>query len=581
MIRLLKYLKDYKKECIIGPLFKLTEAIFELIVPLVVASIIDVGIKNKDTGYILGMGGIMVLLGFTGLVCALTAQYFAAKASMGFGAKVRSDLFNHVNSLSFSQIDKIGAPTLITRLTSDVNLAQTGVNMVLRQFLRAPFIAIGAIIMAFTIDAKLALIFVAAAPAICLILYVVMAKTIPMYKNIQKKLDKVAGITRENLSGVRVVRAFSRQDDEVSRFSEKSEELRDESKCAGRISAWLNPLTYAVVNLAIIAIIYFGAKTVDAGRITQGEVVALVNYMTQILAALIMLANLIVTMTKTQASAARIAEAFNMKPDIEYKAEDKKSHEDVPKVVFENVSFSYGGDENSLENINLTVNKGETVGIIGSTGSGKSSLVNLIPRFYDVTQGAVLIDGVDVRDMSKQELVSKVGIVLQQASAFSGTIRENILIGKEDATDEEIYKALDTAQAREFVDSKPRGLDTPISQGGKNLSGGQKQRLSIARAIVKKPEILILDDSASALDYATDAKLRSAIKNDTEGMTVFIVSQRATTIKNADMIVVLDDGSIAGIGTHSELYKNCPTYREICNLQLSHDELEKLENEHS
>ncbi|MBQ7756445.1 MAG: ABC transporter ATP-binding protein [Oscillospiraceae bacterium] len=579
MFRLFKYLKNYVLESILGPLFKMTEATFELIVPIVMSKIIETGIKHNDKEYILKMGGVLVLLGVLGLACSLTAQFFAAKASMGFGTALRKDLYHHINKFSHAEIDRIGTSTLITRMTSDINQAQTGVNMFLRLFLRSPFIVIGAIIAALLINVKLTLIFLVASPVIALIIYLIMTISIPKYTAIAKKTDKVSLLTRENLAGVRVVRAFSRQEEEKQDFKETSESLMKHQIVVGRISALLNPATYVVVNLAILAIMWFGGKTVYAGDLSQGEVIALVNYMSQILLALVALANLIVILTKASASSLRINEIFNTKPELsDENAKEITENNSENAVEFKNVSFKYSSDaDNAVSGLTFTVKKGQTIGIIGGTGSGKSTLINLIPRFYEVSQGEVLVNGENVKDYTFTNLREKIGIVPQKAVLFKGTIRDNMRWGKADATDEEIYKALDIAQAREFVDSKPDGLDTMIMQNGRNLSGGQRQRLTIARAIVKKCEILILDDSASALDYATDAKLRKAISEQTEGLTVFIVSQRATTIKNADMIIVMDDGEIAGIGTHKELLKNCNEYREICQSQLSREEIERDE----
>ena len=579
MFRLFKYLKNYVLESILGPLFKMTEATFELIVPIVMSKIIETGIKHNDKEYILKMGGVLVLLGVLGLACSLTAQFFAAKASMGFGTALRKDLYHHINKFSHAEIDRIGTSTLITRMTSDINQAQTGVNMFLRLFLRSPFIVIGAIIAALLINVKLTLIFLVASPVIALIIYLIMTISIPKYTAIAKKTDKVSLLTRENLAGVRVVRAFSRQEEEKQDFKETSESLMKHQIVVGRISALLNPATYVVVNLAILAIMWFGGKTVYAGDLSQGEVIALVNYMSRILLALVALANLIVILTKASASSLRINEIFNTKPELsDENAKEITENNSENAVEFKNVSFKYSSDaDNAVSGLTFTVKKGQTIGIIGGTGSGKSTLINLIPRFYEVSQGEVLVNGENVKDYTFTNLREKIGIVPQKAVLFKGTIRDNMRWGKADATDEEIYKALDIAQAREFVDSKPDGLDTMIMQNGRNLSGGQRQRLTIARAIVKKCEILILDDSASALDYATDAKLRKAISEQTEGLTVFIVSQRATTIKNADMIIVMDDGEIAGIGTHKELLKNCNEYREICQSQLSREEIERDE----
>ena len=577
MLKLTKYLKDYIKESIIGPLFKLLEACFELIVPLVMANIIDIGIKNNDISYIFKMGAIMVLLGLLGLVCSLTAQYFAAKAALGFGTALRNEMFSHINSLSFSEIDKVGTSSLITRITSDINQAQTGVNLVLRLFLRSPFIVAGAIIMSFLINVRLTLIFLAVTLLISVVIYFIMSSSIPHYKNAQNKLDRVSLITRENLTGTRVIRAFSRQKDEMRRFEEATNDLTGTQLLVGKISALLNPVTYAILNAGIIAVMWFGGITVYHGTISQGEVIALINYMSQILLALLALANLIIAFTRASASAIRINEVFAVKTTMtESSTVLSEKIINSPKVEFKDVSFSYNAsEEESLSNISFEVQSGETIGIIGGTGSGKSTLVNLIPRFYDVTGGEVLIDGMNVKDYPFSELRKRIAIVPQKAVLFSGTIRENMKWGKKDATEEEIYKALDIAQAREFVDAKPEGLDTKILQGGKNLSGGQKQRLTIARALVAQPQILILDDSASALDFATDARLRKAIMTQTRNMTVFIVSQRASAIKHADKIIVLDDGRMVGLGKHVELLETCEIYKEICLSQLTEDEVKK------
>lgn len=579
MFRLFKYLKNYIVQSILGPLFKMTEATFELIVPVVMAKIIDVGIKNNDRDYILKMGGVLVLLGVLGLACSLTAQYFAAKASMGFGTALRKDLYSHINRFSHAEIDSIGTSTLITRMTGDINQAQTGINMLLRLFLRSPFIVIGAVVAGLLINVRLTLIFVAASVLIGAIVYLIMGLSIPKYTQIQKKVDKVSRLTRENLVGVRVIRAFSRQEEEKADFRETSEVLMKNQVMVGKISALLNPATYVIVNLAILAIVWFGGKTVYAGNLTQGEVIALVNYMSQILLALVALANLIVILTKASASAVRINEIFDTEPQLtDENGKDINGSKGENAVEFRNVAFRYSKDaENAVNGLSFTVKKNETVGIIGGTGSGKSTLVNLIMRFYEVSEGEVLVNGYNVKDYTFTSLRDKIGIVPQKAVLFKGTVRDNMKWGKSDATDEEIYKALDIAQAREFVDSKPEGLDHMIMQNGRNLSGGQRQRLTIARAVVKPCEILILDDSASALDYATDAKLRKAIAEETDNLTVFIVSQRATTIKNADKIIVMDDGEIAGIGTHRELLKSCGVYREICQSQLSKEEIERDE----
>ncbi len=577
MLKLTKYLKGYMRESIIGPLFKLLEACFELIVPLIMANIIDIGIRNNDTAYIFKMGAIMILLGFLGFICSITAQYFAAKAALGFGTALRNNMFYHINSLSFSEIDKLGTPSLITRITNDIDQAQAGVNLVLRLFLRSPFIAIGAIIMAFMINVKLTLIFLAVAILISIVIYFIMTSSIPQYKDAQGKLDKVSLITRENLTGVRVIRAFSRQKDEISRFENITHDLMDTQLLVGKISAILNPATYAILNIGIVGIIWFGGITVDSGTITQGEVIALINYMSQILLALLALANLIIAFTRASASAIRINEVFEVRPSItENDTALEKETKNSPKLEFRDVSFAYSSsDGESLLDISFKVEKGETIGIIGSTGSGKSTLVNLIPRFYDTTRGEILIDGINLKDYRFSQLRKKISIVPQKAILFKGSIRENMKWGRKDASDEEIYNALDIAQAREFVDGRPDGLDTEILQGGKNLSGGQKQRLTIARALVVEPEILILDDSASALDFATDARLRKAISSQTQNMTVFIVSQRASSIKNADKIIVLDDGEMVGLGKHDELLESCLVYKEICLSQLSEDEVNR------
>ena len=573
MRKLIKYLKGYEKESIIGPLFKLLEACFELLVPLVMARIIDIGIKNADLPYILKMGAVLIGFGVLGLTCSLTAQYFAAKAATGFGTELRKDLFSHINGLSYTELDTIGTSTLVTRITSDINQAQAGVNLVLRLFLRSPFIVLGAVIMAFTINVKLAWIFVVLVPVLSVVIYGIMMISIPIYKKVQNKLDKVLLITRENLTGARVIRAFSRQKEEIGDFDGESSQLMGIQLLVGRISALLNPITYVVVNVAIIIVLWFGGKTVYNGIITQGELIALINYMSQILLALVALASLIISFTKASASAIRINDVFEQSSDMKEGDTLVNPKKDTPKIVFDNVCFAYKGNKDSLSNLSFTVQQGQTIGIIGGTGAGKSTLVNLIPRFYDVREGAVKMDGVNVKDYPFGQLRRKAGVVPQNAVLFAGSIRDNMKWGKKDATDEEIYRALEIAQAKEFVDDKPEGLDTMILQGGKNLSGGQRQRLTIARALVGQPEVLILDDSASALDFATDSRLRKAIAKKTKGMTVFIVSQRATTIRNADQIIVLDDGAAAGIGTHKELFETCEVYKEICLSQLSEKEL--------
>lgn len=577
MRKLLKYLRNYKKESVIGPLFKMTEAVFELLVPIVMAKIVDVGIKNRDMHYVMMMCIVMVLLGLLGLACSLTAQFFAAKAAVGFGTELRGDMYAHINSLSYREIDEIGTSTLVTRITSDINQAQTGVNMALRLFLRSPFIVVGAVIMSFTISIKLSLIFVIMVPVLSVIIFGIMGKCIPLYKKVQKKLDRVLLSTRENLTGARVVRSFSRQPEELSDFEEQTDDLTGIQIYVGKIAALMNPMTYVVVNAAIAVVLWYGGKEVYISGITQGELMALINYMTQILVALVAFAGLISNVTKAFASAGRINEIFAVNSSMEEGSERLSERKEVA-VDFHNVTFHYGeAEESALNDITFTARTGETIGIIGGTGSGKSSLVNLIPRFYDVTEGSVSLFQKDVRTLRKEEINRLVGVVPQKAILFSGTIRDNMKWGKKDATDEEIWKALEIAQAKEFVEQKEDGLDSYVTQNGENLSGGQRQRLTIARALVKKPAILILDDSASALDFATDAALRKAISENTENTTVFIVSQRATTIKNADKIIVLDDGEVAGIGTHKELLRSCEIYREICLSQLSKEEVQAYE----
>lgn len=578
MRKLIRYLKGYVKESIIAPLFKFIEASFELIVPLVMAQIIDVGIKNNDVEYIIKMGILLLVLGVLGLGCAVTAQYFAAKASLGFGTSLRKDLYHHINTLSFAELDRIGVNTLVTRITADANQAQTGVNMFLRLFLRSPFIVIGSLVVCLTISLKLTLIFAVAAPIIGLIIYLVMGKTIPMYKSIQKKLDRVSLDTRENLSGAKVIRAFSRQENEAAEFEKNTDELMKAQLKTAKVSALLNPLTYVIVNIAIVLILWFGGVSVNVGEITQGEVIALVNYMNQILLALIYLANLIIIVTKSLASAARINDIFDVAPSIaDDVATEITADKNSAAVEFKNVTFSYNEDAPSLENISFSAPCGSTIGVVGGTGSGKTTLVNLIPRFYDVQQGEVLINGFNVKKYPLSQLSRIIGVVPQRAVLFKGTIRENIQIGKENASDEEIYNALEIAQAKDFVEEKPEKLDTEVSQGGKNLSGGQRQRLTIARAVVASPEILILDDSASALDLSTDSKLRQALNTCLKNTTKFIVSQRATSIKNADLIIVLENGKCVGLGKHRELFENCSVYREICLSQMSEKEANSIE----
>ncbi|MFR6514992.1 MAG: ABC transporter ATP-binding protein [Ruminococcus sp.] len=582
MRNLLIYLKDYKKESIIGPLFKLLEATFELIVPVIMARIIDIGIKNQDTLYIWKMGAVLVIFGILGLTCSLLAQYFAAKAAVGFGTALRHDLFWHIENLSHAEVDKAGSSTLVVRMTSDVNQVQSGVNLVLRLFLRSPFIVVGALVMAFTINWKAAMVFVVTVPLLAFVIYGIMVITIPLYKKVQRELDEVLLTTRENLTGVRVIRAFRTQKLERETFEHKSDVLMAIQMHVGKISASLNPLTYIIVNAGIIAVIWFGGIQVNVGNMTQGEVIALVNYMTQTLLALVALANLIITFTKALASAGRINEVFAMKPGIvdgnQKESAVQQTEEPKTAVSMEDVTFYYQkSKEPALEHISFTAKKGETIGIIGGTGSGKSTLVSLIPRFYDVTEGRVFVNGKDVREYKVENLRSKVGMVPQKAVLFHGTIRDNMKMGREDASDEEIFEALKTAQALEIVENKPGKLDTMLSEGGKNLSGGQRQRLTIARALVRNPEVLILDDSASALDFATDANLRKAIAEDTNNMTVFIVSQRAASIMHADKIIVLDDGQMVGYGTHQELLKQCEVYQEICYSQFSKEEVQDHE----
>ncbi len=569
MRELLRFLKDYRKESVLAPLFKLLEASFELFVPLVMAKMIDDGIVSRDYGIIAGMGAVLVLLAAIGLAASLTAQYFAAKAAVGFSARLKQELFHHIQTLSFSDMDQVGTSTMITRMTSDANQVQSGVNLVLRLFMRSPFIVVGAMIMAFTIDVKAALVFVVAIPLLCLVVFGVMLASIPLYKKVQAALDQILGRTRENLTGARVLRAFNKQEEENRQFTGENEILYHVQMVVGRIAALMNPITYIIINVAVIVLIWIGAIQVDGGLLTQGEVVALVNYMSQILVELVKLANLIVTVNKAVACGNRIQEIFERKPGLtepeETKQEDPAAGE---TVVFDHVGLAYPGtSENALTDITFSVKKGDTVGVIGGTGSGKTSLVHLIPRFYDITEGNLRIDGQDVAGYPLQRLRSKVGIVLQKSVLFQGTIRSNLLWGKPDATEEEMWKALRIAQAEEVVKKKKAGLDEPVEQEGRNFSGGQRQRLAIARALVRQPEILILDDSASALDYATDAALRRTIREELTDMTVFIVSQRAASVRNADQIVVLEDGEMAGLGNHQELMAACGVYREIYESQ--------------
>ena len=611
MKRLLSYMKDYRKESILGPLFKMLEASFELLVPLVVASMVDVGIRNRDGGYIMKMGGLLLLLALVGLACALTAQYFAAKAATGAGTALRNDLYKHIGTLSYAEIDSVGTATLITRMTSDINQVQNGINMTLRLLLRSPFVVFGAMIMAFTVDLRSAMVFVVTIPVLCVVVFGIMLVSMPLYRSVQRQLDKVLLTTRENLMGVRVIRAFNRQESEVGKFEGENDRLVQMQVFVGKISALLNPVTYVIINVAIVAVIWVGGEQVDSGTITQGKVIALVNYMSQILVELIKMANLIILISKATACMNRVDSIFQVETSVKERGslgggthenvshgkgiQENVSHikEDsceslpstgpsaggpVPKVEFRDMDFVYSGAKApALSGISFKAMPGQTIGVIGGTGSGKTTLVNLIPRFYDADKGQVLVDGVDVRNHTLDGLRSKIGVVPQRPVLFKGTLRDNMKWGKKDASDEEIYDALNMAQAREFVNDKDQGLMLHIDQGGRNLSGGQRQRLTIARALVRRPEILIMDDSASALDFATDARLRKAIRQGTKDMTVFIVSQRATTIKQADLILVLDEGALAGMGTHKELLNSCEVYREICLSQLSREEVERDE----
>ena len=621
MKRLLSYMKDYRKESILGPLFKMLEASFELLVPLVVASMVDVGIRNRDGGYIMKMGGLLLLLALVGLACSLTAQYFAAKAATGAGTALRNDLYKHIGTLSYAEIDSVGTATLITRMTSDINQVQNGINMTLRLLLRSPFVVFGAMIMAFTVDLRSAMVFVVTIPVLCVVVFGIMLVSMPLYRSVQRQLDKVLLTTRENLMGVRVIRAFNRQESEVGKFEGENDRLVQMQVFVGKISALLNPVTYVIINVAIVAVIWVGGEQVDSGTITQGKVIALVNYMSQILVELIKMANLIILISKATACMNRVDSIFQVETSVKERGslgggthengslgggiqenvshgkgiQENVSHikEDscesppstgpsaggpVPKVEFRDMDFVYSGAKApALSGISFKAMPGQTIGVIGGTGSGKTTLVNLIPRFYDADKGQVLVDGVDVRNHTLDGLRSNIGVVPQRPVLFKGTLRDNMKWGKKDASDEEIYDALNMAQAREFVNDKDQGLMLHIDQGGRNLSGGQRQRLTIARALVRRPEILIMDDSASALDFATDARLRKAIRQGTKDMTVFIVSQRATTIKQADLILVLDEGALAGMGTHKELLNSCEVYREICLSQLSREEVERDE----
>lgn len=586
MLKLARYLKYFKKEVTIGPFFKFLEAVFELIVPLVMASIIDIGIKNNDKAFVLQRGCLIILLGFMGLVFAIICQYSAARASQGFGTMVRNDLYKHINTLSHGELDALGTDTLITILTNDINQMQLAVAMLIRLVVRAPFLVIGAIVMSMILDLKLSLIFLLVAPLVSLVVYLIMKRSVPYYRVRQRMLDKVSRITRENLSGARVIRAFSKQEHEIKRFNEANDEVAGIAINVGKISAFLNPATFTILNIAILAILWFGGIRVDTGSLTQGEVIAFVNYMTQISVALVVVANLVVIFTKASASAGRINRVFEtvpsvgegdnsisdkpVKEQVEKLSEIKRESSMKPVISLKDVSFAYpGSDEYALENISFDINEGETIGIIGGTGSGKSTLINLLPRFYDVIKGDVLVCGIPVKDYSLKELRDLFGLVPQRAVLFSGSVSDNLRFSKKDASLDEIKRAVDIAQAKEFVEKLPDGYDSQINQGGRNLSGGQRQRLTIARALVKNPKILILDDSFSALDYATDARLRKSIGDNCRGTTVLIVSQRANTVKNADKIIVLEDGRIAGIGKHDELYKTCNIYREICDSQVS------------
>ena len=574
MRKLLVYMKDYKKESFLAPLFKLLEATFELIVPLVIAQIIDVGIQTGDTGFIISRCLLLVGFGVVGMVSAITAQYFAAKAAIGFTAGVRHAVFQKVQSLSYAELDRLGTSTLMTRMTSDMNQVQTGLNLALRLLLRSPFVVFGAMIMAFTIDVKSAWVFAVIIPLLFAVVFAIMFSCIPLYRRVQGRLDGVLGAAKENLAGVRVIRAFGKERQEVKSFEEKSGALLSSQLFVGKISALLNPVTYVMINLAVVVILNTGAVQIHLGNMQQGDVVALVNYMNQILIELVKLANLIIQVTKAMACAERVASVLNVEPEMEFScpknnAKNRKTGTSDEEVAFDHVSFTYGGaGAETLSNIHFTVKKGQTVGIIGGTGSGKSTLVNLLARFYDATDGQIRIGGHDIRSYSREELRGKIGMVMQKAQLFSGTIRSNLLWGNPGATDEMLWAALETAQAAEFVQKKEKQLDEPVEQGGRNLSGGQKQRLTIARALVEDPEILILDDSASALDFATDAALRKAIRELDKEMTVFIVSQRTSSLMHADLILVLDDGKTVGMGTHEELLGNCPVYQEIYESQF-------------
>ena len=579
MLKLISYLKDFRKEIILGPLFKLIEAILELIVPLVMVKIIDVGVKNSDPSYVLKMGAIMLLLGVVGFACSLTCQRYAAIASQGGGTVIRNAVFRHINTFSHAEVDRFGTPSLITRISNDVNQLQLAIAMFIRLVIRAPFLVIGSVVMAMILDLKLSIIFIITTPVILLILYLIMSRSVPFFHIIQQKLDKISLITRENLGGSRVIRAFSKQEMEKDRFYEASSDHTNTAIKVGRISALLNPLTYATINLAIVAIIWYGGIRVDVGGMTQGQVIAYINYMSQILLALVIIANLVVLFTRAAASAARVSEVLDVKSTIvsSHKTNNELSENiGLPKIEFKNVAFAYGDTSKyAIQDINIKIRKGETVGIIGATGSGKSTIINLIPRLYDVSKGDVLVDGKNVKNYRLNDLRRKIGLVPQRAVLFSGTVDDNIRWGDQDATDEDIKRALDIAQAWEFVDGLAKKGHTMIRQGGKNLSGGQKQRLTIARALVGKPDILILDDSASALDFTTDAALRKALKERTQDTTVIMVSQRVSSIMDADKIIVLDNGIIKGIGTHAQLNISSDVYKEICLSQLKEEEVNK------
>lgn len=572
MSKLLKYLKKYKIESILAPFFKLIEVAFELIVPLIVSTIIDVGIENGDKVYIIKRCLLLGLFGILGLCSTLVAQYFSAKASVGFASDIRHALFQHIGNLSYSQLDSLGAPTLITRLTGDINQVQTGTNLTLRLVLRSPFVVFGAVIMAFTVDVKSSLVFVVAVPALAAVVFAIMLVCIPMYRKVQQKLDGLLSKTRENLLGTRVVRAFCKEDEEIADFDVKNSALTEMQTAVGRISAFMNPATFVLINLAIIALIYVGAIRVDSGAISRGAVVALYNYMSQILVELIKLANLIISVTKAIACGNRIQSVLDIEPGTVPGTVTDGNENSEYSVEFDKACLSYNGSEESLHNIDLKIKRGSSIGVIGSTGSGKTSLVNLIPRFYDVTGGCVLVDGIDVRDYDTKALRSKIGVVSQKKALFAGTVRDNIRFGKQDATDEEIWQALETAQAKQMIEDKSGQLDFVLEQEGKNLSGGQRQRMTIARALVRKPEVLILDDAASALDYATGAALNKALRNTDFAPTVITVSQRVAAIRNADTIVVLDEGEIVGMGTNDELLRSCEVYKEIFDSQLEKED---------